>query len=215
MQKEFSIQFAGESTTAKEEIERQYEEKRKEIARREAEAQKRLAIFNIAIDTAQAVVAALPNIPLSVAIGVIGAAQIAMVNAQEIPQFWRGTENAPEGWAITQEKGAEVIKDKYGKVKTLGSDKGAQMTYLSKGDKVYNAQKSEAYINKELAKNGIMPMRQSITNYSENKNLSKDDFNNGISKLAKTFKNQQPANNTQVFLNNKRINPDYFKGKKV
>jgi len=215
MQKEFAIQFAGESTTAKEEIERQYEEKRKAIARREAEAQKRLAIFNIAIDTAQAVVAALPNIPLSVAIGVIGAAQIAMVNAQEIPQFWRGTENAPEGWAITQEKGAEVIKDKYGKVKSYGSDKGAQMTYLNKGDKVYNAQKSEAYINKELAKNGIMPMHQSITNYSENKTLSKDDFNNGISKLAKTFKNQQPASNTQVFLNNKRINTDYFKGKKV
>jgi hypothetical protein len=215
MQRDNAILFAGESSTAKEEIERQYEERRKQIARREAEAQKRLAIFNIAINTAQAVVASLPNIPLSVAIGLIGAAQIAMVSAQEIPAFWRGTENAPEGWALTQEKGAEVITDKYGKVKTYGNDKGAQMTYLNKGDKVYNAQKSEAYINNELAKNGIMPMRQSIVNYSENKSLSKDDFNNGISKLAKSFKSQQPASNTQVFLNNKQINTDYYKGKKV
>jgi hypothetical protein len=215
MQRDNAILFAGESATAKEEIERQYEERRKQIARREAEAQKRLAIFNIAINTAQAVVASLPNIPLSVAIGLIGAAQIAMVSAQEIPAFWRGTENAPEGWALTQEKGAEIITDKYGKVKTYGNDKGAQMTYLNKGDKVYNAQKSEAYINNELAKNGIMPMRQSIVNYSENKSLSKDDFNNGISKLAKSFKSQQPASNTQVFLNNKQINTDYYKGKKV
>lgn len=221
MQKEVALQFAGESSTAKEEIERQYEEKRKAIARRQAESEKRLAIFNIGINTAQAIIATLAKtpppvgLPLAIAVGAIGAAQIAMVSAQEIPQFWRGTENAPEGWALTQEKGAEVITDKYGKVKSYGSDKGAQMTYLNRGDKVYNAQKSEAYINKELAKKGIMPMRQSIINNNENNSLSKDDFNNGISKLAKTFKNGQPTNNTQVFLNNKQINTDYYKGKKV
>ena len=214
-QKEISMQFAGESTAAKEEIERQYEERRKAIARREAQSKKDNAIFNAVINTAQAVVAALPNIPLSVAIGIIGAAQISMIASKPIPQFWRGTENAPEGWALTQEKGAEVITDKYGKVKSYGNNKGAQMTYLNRGDKVYNAQKSEAYINKELAKNGIMPMRQSIINNNENNSLSKDDFNNGISKLAKTFKSQQPSSNTQVFLNNKQINTDYYKGKKV
>lgn len=221
LQKDVALQFAGESSTAKEEIERQYEEKRKAIARRQAESEKRLAIFNIGINTAQAIIATLAKtpppvgLPLAIAVGAIGAAQIAMVSAQEIPQFWRGTENAPEGWALTQEKGAEVITDKYGKVKSYGNNKGAQMTYLNRGDKVYNAQKSEAYINKELAKNGIMPMRQSIINNNENNSLSKDDFNNGISKLAKTFKSQQPSSNTQVFLNNKQINTDYFKGQKV
>jgi tape measure domain-containing protein len=214
-QYEFSVKLAGDSETAKEELARQKEIKLKAIQRREAEAQKRLAIFNIAIDTAQAVMAAAPKIPLMVAMGVLGAAQIAMVSSQQIPEFWRGTENAPEGWALTQEKGAEVITDKYGKVKTYGNDKGAQMTYLNRGDKVYNAQKSEAYINKELAKNGIMPMRQSIINNNENNGLSKEDFNNGISKLAKSFKSQQPSSNTSVYLNNKKINTDYSKGKKV
>ncbi len=221
-QKEVALQFAGDSATAKEEIERQAEERRKGIARREAEAQKRLAIFNIVTNTAQAILATYAKtgftpagIASAIAMGVIGAAQIALVASQEIPQFWRGTENAPEGWALTQEKGAEIITDKYGKVKSYGNDKGAQMTYLNRGDKVYNAQKSEAYINKELAKNGIMPMRQSIINNNENNSLSKEDFNNGISKLAKTFKNQQPSSNTQVFLNNKQINTDYYKGKKV
>ena len=204
-QKEFAIMFAGESSTAKEEIERQYEERKRAIARREAEAQKRLAIFNIAIDTAQAVVAALPNIPLSIVMGVLGAAQIAMVSSQQIPQFWTGTENAPEGLAWTQEKGAEVITDKKGNVKTFGNNKGAQLTYLEKGDKVYKSQQD--YINKTLVNSGIQPMR-------ENNSLTSSDFNNGISKLAKTMQSNK-GNNTQVFLNNKQINTDYFKGQRV
>jgi len=204
-QKEFAIMFAGESSTAKEEIERQYEEKRKAIARREAESKKRLAIFNIAIDTAQAVVAALPNIPLSIAIGILGAAQIAMVSSQQIPQFWKGTDNAPEGLAWTQEKGAEVITDKKGNVKTFGNNKGAQLTYLEKGDKVYKSQQD--YINRTLVNSGIQPMR-------ENNSLTSSDFNNGISKLAKTMQSNK-GTNTQVFLNNKQINTDYFKGQRV
>jgi TP901 family phage tail tape measure protein len=53
--------------------------------------------------------------------------------------FWTGTENAPEGLAWTQEKGAEIITDKHGNIKSLGSDKGAQLTYLQRGDKVKNA----------------------------------------------------------------------------
>jgi len=204
-QKEFSIAFAGESSTAKEEIERQYEERKRAIARREAEAQKRLAIFNIAIDTAQAVVAALPNIPLSIVMGVLGSAQIAMVSSRQIPEFWKGTDNAPEGLAWTQEKGAEVITDKKGNVKTMGNNKGAQLTYLSKGDKVYKSQQD--YINKTLVGAGIEPMR-------ENNSLTSSDFNNGISKLAKTMQSNK-GSNTQVFLNNKQINTDYFKGQRV
>ena len=204
-QKEFAIMFAGESSTAKEEIERQYEERKRAIAQREAQAQKRLAIFNIAINTAQAVVAALPNIPLSIVMGVLGAAQIAMVSSQQIPQFWTGTENAPEGLAWTQEKGAEVITDKKGNVKTFGNNKGAQLTYLEKGDKVYKSQQD--YINKTLVNSGIQPMR-------ENNSLTSSDFNNGISKLAKTMQSNK-GSNTQVFLNNKQINTDYFKGQRV
>ena len=205
MQKNVSLQFAGESATAKEEIERQYEEKRRAIARREAEAKKKQAIFNIAIDTAQAVVAALPKIPLSIAIGVLGAAQIAVVNSQQIPQFWKGTDNAPEGLAWTQEKGAEVITDKKGNVKTMGNNKGSQLTYLEKGDKVYKSQQD--YINKTLVGAGIQPIR-------ERNSLTTNDFNNGISKLAKTMQGYT-GSETKVYLNNKQINTDYYKGKKV
>jgi hypothetical protein len=116
-QRDVSIMFAGESTTAREEIERQYEERRKRIQRQQAESQKQNAIFNAIINTAQAIVGALPNIPMSIAVGIIGAAQIALIASQPIPQFYKGTQNAPEGLAWTDEKGAELHTDKNGKIK--------------------------------------------------------------------------------------------------
>jgi len=54
--------------------------------------------------------------------------------------FEKGTENAPEGFAVTDEKGAELHLDKSGKIKDFGSSKGAQMKYLERGDKIINAQ---------------------------------------------------------------------------
>ena len=118
-----------------------------------------------------------------------------MVASQEIPQFWKGTENAPEGLAWTQEKGAEVITDKNGNVKTLGSDKGAQLTYLSKGDKVYKSH--EDYINKVLSKNGISDLG-SYMNFAPkmeiNNGITKEDLEQNFSKLASVIKNKDGVN---------------------
>lgn len=169
-EKDIALLFAGESATAREEIERQYEERRKQIQRRQAEAQKKMAIFNSIINTAQGITSALamtpPNIPLSIAIGVIGAVQTAIIASQQIPQFYKGTDNAPEGWAYTQEKGAEIITDKNGKIKTLGSNKGAELTYLNKGDKVYTAQQTSLMfdnnLNEILTNNGILMPKVNI-----------------------------------------------------
>ena len=172
-QRDTSILFAGESTTAKEEIERVYEERRKRIQRQQAESQKRLAMFNIAINTAQGITSALamlpPNIPLAVTIGVIGAAQLALTASQPIPQFAIGTQNAPEGMAWTDEKGAELHTDKNGKIKDLGSNKGARLKKIEKGDKIYTASQTKKILdlysfNKEydniMLTNGIAPAPQ-------------------------------------------------------
>jgi tape measure domain-containing protein len=165
-QKNISLMFAGDSASARAEIEEQYEQRRKEIARREAKARKQQAIFNIAIDTAQAIVAAVAKSPLtgglpwSAIAAAIGAAQIAMVSSQQIPQYWKGTDNAEGGLAWTQEKGREIITDSQGRVKSLGSDKGAELTMLSKGDKVFTAEKSammfDNSLNSMLLNNGIV-----------------------------------------------------------
>lgn len=164
-EKQIALAFAGESASAREEIERQYEARRRQIKQREFKARQQEALFNIAIDTAQAIVGlwAKPGfpqaIPLMATVAGIGLAQAAFVASQQIPQFWRGTDNAPEGWAWTQEKGREIITDASGRVKSTGSDKGATLTYLNRGDKVYTAQESammfDRNLNNLLAYNGI------------------------------------------------------------
>jgi hypothetical protein len=223
-QKEVALLFAGESATAREEIERQYETRQREIKRREFQAKKQQAIFNIVIDTAQGVVAALAqaNIPLSIAIGAIGAVQAGIVASQQVPQFWKGTDNAPEGWALTQERGREIITDSKGNIKSLGNDKGAQYTYLNKGDKVLDNNKTMDYlmfnndlnamltsndiampkVNIETPKIDLTPVIDAINN-KESFNLAIDE--NGFRKLIKN------GHTTKEILN-KKVN---FVGKSV
>ena len=229
-QKEVALMFAGESTAAREEIERQYEERRKQIARREAKAKKEQAIMNIAIDTAQAIIGLWVSpgfpaaIPLSVAVGALGAAQIAMVSAQQIPEYWKGTDNAEGGLAWTQEKGREIITDSQGRVKSLGSDKGAELTMLSKGDKVFTAEKSammfDNSLNSMLLNNGIVMPKIEVS-------MDAERITNEIKSLANTIANNETIQvvsdgvdiimklkrkNEIVERTNKRID---FKGKSV
>lgn len=178
-EKEIALLFAGDTASAREEIERQYEQRQREIKRREFQAKKQQAIFNIAIDTAQGVVSALastpPNVPLSIAIGVIGALQAGIVASQQIPQFWKGTDNAPEGWAWTQEKGREIITDSKGNIKSMGNDKGATKTWLNRGDKVFTAEQTTQLmhndsLNNILTSNGINQTTKEI--YQTNVDLT-------------------------------------------
>lgn len=103
MQKDTAIKFAGESVVAREEVERQYEERRRQIERDRAKQQKETAIFNAIINTAQAVVAALPNIPLSILVGTLGAVQIRMISSQPLPAFAEG--------GIHTQGGAMLVND--------------------------------------------------------------------------------------------------------
>lgn len=188
-ERDIALLFAGESATAREEIERQYEERRRAIQRKQAESQKKIAIFNSIVNTAQGVTSALAmaNIPLAIVIGALGAIQTAMIASQQIPQFYKGTDNAPEGWAYTQEKGAEIITDKSGKIKSLGSNKGAELTYLNKGDKVYTAQQSSLMfdngLNEILTSNGISMPKVDIS-------VDNSLTNAKLDKIAKAIENK-------------------------
>lgn len=194
-QRDIAIMFAGDSATAREEIERVYEEKQREIRRREAEAQKRLAIFNIAINTAQGIVSALamtpPNIPLSIAIGAIGAIQAGLVASQEIPQFWKGTDNAPEGWAMVDEKRPEVHTDKQGRIKSLGQ-KGANLRYLKAGDKIYKSH--DEYIKQQLSNFSHNPLGSLPIPISSGNNSATAGEIDGI--MGKYFSKIQTTNIT-------------------
>jgi len=65
---------------------------------------------------------------------------IALIS--NLPGFYVGTDNAPEGLAWTDEKGAEIHLDKDGNIKDFGSNAGPQLKYLTKGDKILTAGES-------------------------------------------------------------------------
>jgi hypothetical protein len=91
---------------------KEYDKQVKIIKQREAVREKQAALFEAFIATASAVVKALPNIPLSVLAAVLGAAQIAVIASKPIPQFKKGTRDAPGGPSLVGEAGPELIYSK-------------------------------------------------------------------------------------------------------
>lgn len=136
---------------AKENARRKFEREERRIKTEAAKQERQNALIGIALDTAVGVAKAVANYasnPLTApALGFIiplivgtGAAQAAIVASQPLPQFEKGTDNAPQGWAITQEKRPEPIVSKDGRLKTMGSKGGDALTYLEKGDRVFKSQ---------------------------------------------------------------------------
>lgn len=194
-QKNISIAFAGSSATAKAEIERQYEEKRKVIQRRQAEAEKRMAMFNIAVNTAQAIVATLgktgfAGIPLSLIVGALGAAQLAMVAAQEIPAFAEGGVHEGGRMLINDAKGSkyqETVVTPDGKIRQFkGRNK---VVDAPKGTQIFTPDQWSKQINNLLLKNNISPLQTNQTN-----GINKDD-------LESVFKKYSSSNEVAIDIN--------------
>jgi hypothetical protein len=126
-QKEVALTFTGESESAKAKVQEDYDKRRKQIAEREFKAKKQQSMVNIAIDTAQAIIGAIALSPLTLgmpwaaAIAALGAVQLGVVAAQEIPQYFEGTDNHPGGLALINDgKGAnfkETVVTPDGKVR--------------------------------------------------------------------------------------------------
>lgn len=94
--------------------EQEFQRKQLELKQKQAKADKQQALFNIAISTAQAVIAALasvpPNVPLSISAGVIGAIQAAAVAAKPLPRYAKGKAAGGAGhFATVGEQGAETM----------------------------------------------------------------------------------------------------------
>lgn len=85
---------------------------------------------------------------LEYAAGLVQVSKIAGIN-----MFAEGTTDAPyTGKAIVDEEGAEIHTDQYGKIKSFGSDSGAHLTDIVKGDKIIPAGIS-AMIKQSMALN--------------------------------------------------------------
>lgn len=180
-QKDVAIKNAGEGTAAQQAITEQYEERKRAIAKREAEAQKKLAIFNILINTAQGVVSALastpPNVPLSIAIGIIGAVQAGIVGSQQIPAFFEGGEHDGGLMLVNDGKGSnyrETIVTPDGRV-MKPQDRNTIMN-APKGTQIYTHDQWQAQMMKGL-------LSQGITANVQSNSLTKDEYNNGVERI--------------------------------
>ena len=119
--------------------------------------------------------------------------------SQPLPKFAEGTDNAPKGWAVTQERGAEPITDKYGNLKTMGNSGGDALTYLEQGDKVFKSKDAylsqfdmndvdRAVFNMNMESNGSMLSQKRVDNSLLNEisglRGDMDKMGNKMAKLA-------------------------------
>ena len=85
------------------------EKKKTEIAKKQAKRDKAQSIFSAIISTAAAIAQALPNIPLSIIAGIMGAAQIAVIARQPLPEYAKGDLTDGAKMYIAGEAGQEWI----------------------------------------------------------------------------------------------------------
>jgi hypothetical protein len=105
------------------------------IQARQARYEKALALTQAIVNTAEAVTKALPNVYLAALAGAAGALQIASIASRPIPQYFKGTDNAPGGLALVGEKGTELIRNPRGQMMLTPSS--TTLMDLEKGSKVF------------------------------------------------------------------------------
>ena len=79
-----------EKEAALKQLDEERDARKREMARKQAVAEKASALFSIAINTARAAIEALPNVILSGIITAMGAAQAALVAAEPLPALKTG-----------------------------------------------------------------------------------------------------------------------------
>lgn len=136
-------------------VREQQQQREKLIATQKAKAEQRAAAQQALINGALAATMTLAQlgmiagaIPAAIALAFGVAQSVAIMSKNPVPQYFVGTDHAKEGWAYTQERGAEIIADKSGNIKSWGNNRGAQLTYMEEGDKVLTAFESQDFKKK-------------------------------------------------------------------
>lgn len=121
--------------------------KRVEMERKQAVFNKAQAVLNIGLDTAQGITRAFKDFPFPISTGVaatvgaLGAVQLAAVLAQQLPQYWTGTDSSEGGLAHVGERGAELFVTPDGK---LGLTPPVDtIMNLEEGTKIFNANETK------------------------------------------------------------------------
>lgn len=135
---------------------RALEEKERQEKIKQAIFEKRNAMFNILLNTAVAVVRALPDTAKAFQAGALGAVQLAAAAAAPIPTFAKGTDSSPEGLALVGEAGRELAKEPGGKWKMYD---GPTFVNLEKGTKIYPNRVTEKMLKDGHVTPSVAPIK--------------------------------------------------------
>ncbi|WP_128547779.1 tape measure protein [Larkinella soli] len=159
-QKDYELSLVQDNEEAKTQIEQRYNERLRVLRRRQAEADKAQAAFEIILNTAVGATNAaskavtLPLVPFIIA---LGALQLGTVLAKPIPEFFKGKKDGYEGPGYVGDRGFEIVerRDSNGGHLTYQLAPTRQLTYLHRHDKVYTHEESKRMIqvNREIADN--------------------------------------------------------------
>ena len=122
-------------------------------------------------------------VPAAVALAFGGLQAALIMSRNPVPKYFVGRKDGKEEVAWTQEKGREIITDRSGKIKSLGSDDGAVLTKLSAGDRVYTASETAKILSemegmpkvgnelyRKIAKRDVSPI------FIQNENIDYDQL---------------------------------------
>ena len=125
--------------------EEQYEEKLAELKYKQAKRDKIIAVFQAVINTASAIAEALPNVPLSIIAGALGAIQIGLILATPVPK----ASGSKMGSSPSSSGGSTPAPSKFasgGLVSGPGSSLSDSITaMLSNGESVMNANSTDMF----------------------------------------------------------------------
>lgn len=121
------------------------EAQEKQIRQRQAERQKREAVFQALLAIPQAYLKGLTQggLPLAIVYGAIAAAQAALIASRPIPKFFKGKKDRYEGLGIVGESGAELI-ERDGQMYIAPRK---TITYLGESDKVFTPSETRRMIH--------------------------------------------------------------------
>lgn len=197
-QKDRELEIAGDNEQKKAAIEASFAEKERQIRIKQAKANKKQALFNIAINTAQAILQAIaqfgpPPSPLGIAgiaaAGLIGVTQAAAVVSAPLPAFEDGGTVTTDGAIITSEKGYEYAVTPKGELIKTGSNGAEIRTDIPKGSEILTH-----------------AMSKQLDSGLFNKTLSHEDSNNSIQEYIKRDKIQT----AQIIANTLKVENDHL-----
>lgn len=175
-------------------IEKEKVQREKELRKKNAKANKRDALFQVAINTAigvtKAIAASPPpvNIPLIAFQVAAGAIQAAAISARKIPEFDKGTKSAPKGGFIAGEKGRELMINK-GKVELIDTPTLFGNDYA--GAEIISTKETSKLINNSI-NNDIMSADVNSRDYHIAKAVN-DAFEKHSSKMVAEMRKNRPA----------------------